>query len=83
MTNEIVCDHHHLNISFIIGYLVMLKLRSFPGQSFAYRTANKPSKYNFGLFKIPNCIGENAYKLALPPDSKIHDIFYISLLKLY
>ena len=28
-------------------------------------------------------MGEQSYKLALPPDLHVHDVFYVSLLKKY
>ena len=37
-----------------------------------------------GLFEILEIVGTLAYKLALPPDmSKIHNVFYVSILRKY
>ena len=37
-----------------------------------------------GPFEIVECIGEVAYRLAVPPAlSKLHDIFHVSMLKKY
>ena len=35
---------------------------------------------NFGPFKITECIGSHAYRLKLPKDWKIHNVFHVNLL---
>ena len=36
-----------------------------------------------GPFEILSRIGQVAYQLAIPPNSRVHNVFYISVLKKY
>ena len=36
-----------------------------------------------GPFEIVKRVGEQSYKLALPPSLHVHDVFHVSLLKKY
>ena len=36
-----------------------------------------------GLFRVIETIGQQAYRLSLPDDWKIHTVFHVSLLKLW
>jgi len=47
------------------------------------RSSQKLSKRFFGPFKIIERIGAVAYHLELPPDSKIHSVVHILLLRPY
>jgi len=37
----------------------------------------------FGPFEILERIGKMDYLLSLPPKMKVHDVFYVSLIKIY
>ena len=44
-------------------------------------TASKLNTKYFGPFEITAKVGTVAYRLKLPPDSQIHDVFHVSQLK--
>ena len=70
-------DKKHRDVEFVEGELVLLssrnlKMKGIPG---------KLRKRFVGTFRVEQKIGQQAYKLSLPENWKIHPMFHISLLK--
>ena len=74
-------DQHRREVSFAIGDYVYLKLQPYRQSSVAFRSSMKLSPRFYGPYKVIEKVGTVAYKLALPPDSQIHNVFHVSLLR--
>ena len=69
----------HKAQSFQEGDLVMLSTKNLKQK----RPNKKLSDKAIGPFIIRNRVGKQAYRLALPPIYRIHNVFHVSLLELY
>nr|GEZ59179.1 retrotransposable element Tf2 [Tanacetum cinerariifolium] len=74
-------DKNRTERSFKVGDLVLLKLQPHRQVSIRQVKRNKFSSKYFGPFEILAKVGTVAYKLKLPVESQIHDVFHVSQLK--
>uniref|UniRef100_A0A8R7TR31 Tf2-1-like SH3-like domain-containing protein n=1 Tax=Triticum urartu TaxID=4572 RepID=A0A8R7TR31_TRIUA len=76
-------DRHRTERSFQVGEDVLLKLQPYAQSSVVNRPRAKLAYKFFGPFEVEAKIGTLAYRLILPPDNRIHNVFHVSQLKPY
>lgn len=79
MTSQ--ANKKRLERNFQVGDRVYLRLQPYVQQSLEPRSSQKLSFRYFGPYTILQRIGPVAYKLDLPPTSRIHPVVHVSLLK--
>ena len=70
-------DKKHRDVGYKVGDLVLLSTRNLKVKG----TPGKLQKRFVEPFQVIEIIGEQAYRLALPEDWKIHPVFHVSLLR--
>lgn len=68
-------------LEFNVGNLVFLKLHPYRQHSVLRRAYHKLANKFYGPFPIEERIGKVVYCLTLPPSSRIHLVFHVTLLK--
>ena len=64
-----------------MGDFIYLCLQPYRQSSLKKEGAEKIQPHFYGPYKIIQKVGEVAYELELPPESKIHNVFHVSNLK--
>ena len=79
--NRKYAKRHRVERSFEVGDFVYLRLQPYQQSSLKKKGAEKLQPRFYGPYKIIRKVGEVAYELELPPESKIHNAFHVSNLK--
>ena len=70
-------DQKHRDVQYKVGDLVLLSTKNLKLKGIPAKLQRK----FVGPFRVLETIGQQAYKLSLPNDWKIHPVFHVSLLK--
>ena len=80
---KLTADKKRTDYQFAVGDQVLLKLQPYTQSSVANRPYPKLAYKYFGPYTVIQKVGTVAYRLQLPDDAQIHDVFHVSQLKPY
>ena len=66
---------------FVEGDQVFLRLQPYKQTSLKAKQCQKLAPKFYGPYTVLKCVGQVAYQLALPSQSKLHPVFHVSCLK--
>ncbi|WVZ52625.1 LOW QUALITY PROTEIN: hypothetical protein U9M48_003668 [Paspalum notatum var. saurae] len=78
---KLQADRGRVDLQFQPGKMVLLKLQPYTQSSLVSRPYPKLAFKYYGPFKVLERVGSVAYKLELPLESQIHNVFHVSQLK--
>ena len=77
-----LCQLQKARLIFPSGRFCSSQLQKSPAWAQVWR-CQKLAHRHFGPFEVVHKVGSRAYELIIPASMKVHDVFHVSLLKLY
>ena len=74
-------DRHKTERTFEVGDMVFLRLQPYRQSTLKRGGAEKLKPYFYGPYRVLRQVGEVAYEIELPSDSRVHSVFHVSCLK--
>ncbi|KAL4564251.1 hypothetical protein LXL04_028309 [Taraxacum kok-saghyz] len=76
-----LANSHRMEKQFNFSDLFYVQLCDYRQKAVQFRASKKLNKRFYGIFKVLELIGKVAYHLEFTPESRIHHVFHVSLLR--